>query len=100
MDLFTFRESYPDAPGFKDRTTSRDAAASMASSVSRLRGMCLQALRDIGSSTPDEIAAELGLSVLSVRPRITELAKMGRIIPTGETRPNASGRSAKVYRLT
>ncbi|OHC95652.1 MAG: hypothetical protein A2792_03515 [Sphingomonadales bacterium RIFCSPHIGHO2_01_FULL_65_20] len=101
MTLFDYRERYPNAPGFKAHGTSADAAASMRNSAPRLRRMCLEHIEKAADkgATPDETAAALGLSVLSVRPRFTELARDAAIRPTGETRPNASGRAAKVWVL-
>ena len=46
--------------------------------------------------TPDEVAARLGLSVLTVRPRCSELMRRGRVVDSGTRRVNASGRKAKV----
>ena len=46
--------------------------------------------------TPEEVAARLGLSVLTVRPRCSELMRRGRIVDSGTRRVNASGRKAKV----
>ena len=89
---------YPQFPGFKEATTSREAAASMARQAPRLRDQCRQALR-AGPATADEIAERLNLSILAVRPRITELHLLGAITETGERRFNSSGRRAKVYRL-
>lgn len=90
-------ELYPYTPGHQGGDTSREAAESMEKSAPRLRRICFNALRDNGPSTPDELAARLGLSILSVRPRVTELAKAGRIYDTGERRKNASGRFARVW---
>lgn len=101
MNLFDYRMRYPEAPGFKVPGTSESAAASMTQSAPRLRRMCLEHIEKAGGSgaTPDETAAALGLSVLSIRPRFTELARDAAIRPTGQTRPNASGRAAKVWVL-
>jgi predicted ArsR family transcriptional regulator len=49
-------------------------------------------------ATADEIATELGESVLSVRPRVSELRALGEIEETGERRVNESGRRAIVWR--
>lgn len=95
MDLFTY---YPDRPGYKEPTTSREAAESMVKTAPRLRDLCRQALRQ-GPATADEIAGRLDMSILAVRPRITELYHAGLIAETGERRPNGSGRNAKVWRL-
>jgi predicted ArsR family transcriptional regulator len=88
---------YPSAPGFKDRDTSREAAEAIRPDAARLRAMCLRKLKDVGTATADEVAALLDLSVLSVRPRFTELLHAGEIRDTGERRKNGSGRSAKVW---
>lgn len=93
-DLF----SYPDSPGFKEATTSAEAAASMEKAAPVLRDKCRRALL-FGPATADEVATRLGLSVLAVRPRFTELQRFGVIAETGERRPNESGRSAKVWKL-
>lgn len=93
LDLF----SYPAHPGYRDHATSLAAARSMATKAPTLRQRCLAVL-DHGPATPDEIAAELGETVLAVRPRTTELLRASLIEWTGAVRPNASGRMAKVYR--
>ena len=102
VDLFTYeapRPGYPDAPGYRELDTSRKAAESMADSAPRLRLQVLDLVRRTpGGLTPDEAADRLQLSVLSVRPRFTELSATGQIEDTGQRRKNASGRSAKVWR--
>ncbi|MBL7040267.1 MAG: hypothetical protein ISR77_16640 [Pirellulaceae bacterium] len=50
--------------------------------------------------TPDEIAAVLDESVLSIRPRVTQLDQMGQIERTDRRRRNASGSKAAVYVLS
>ena len=95
MDLFT----YPQDPGFKEHTTSKDAAESMKPTAPILRQMMREALafRDM---TADECAAHCGVSELAMRPRFSE-GKQSKIIEeTGERRKNESGRMAKVWRLT
>ena len=78
--------------------TSLEAYEAVLADAPLLRRRCLEALNDNGPMTADEIAARLGASVLSIRPRVTELRKEGLIEPTGERRPNRSGRSANVWR--
>lgn len=91
--------SYPEAPGFKDQDTSRKAAESVAGVAPKLRRAVLDALRLHPSGmTADETADWLEESILSVRPRFTELLRDGLIDDTGDRRKNASGRSAKVWR--
>lgn len=98
-DLFTYATRYPQSPGYRDRDTSRAAAESMAPTASLLRERCLKALRDHGDATADEVAQRLDLSILAVRPRVTELFKAGAIVDTRERRKNVSGRTAAVWRV-
>jgi len=51
-----------------------------------------------GWITADEAATYLGLSVLAVRPRVTELKNQGKLVLTGLRRRNASGIYARVLR--
>lgn len=94
MDLFT----YPQSPGFKARQTSADAAADIAGRTPLLREQCLAVLRNKGALTPDQVAGHLGISILSVRPRFSELVRLGKIQDTGERRVNQSGRRAICWR--
>lgn len=93
---------YPDAPGFKEHTTSREAAERVSSVAETLRGQALQHLLAIHpeGATADELAEQFNVSVLSMRPRISELRRQGQIIQTGQRRTNYSGMSAHVWRAT
>ena len=91
---------YPNTPGYKDRDTSKAAAKSMESKVSTIRRKVAECLWVKGNQTADEVAKELGLSVLAVRPRFSELLAHESISDTGTRRQNTSGRLAKVWRLT
>jgi hypothetical protein len=95
-DLFT----YPHAPGFKARETSAAAAEAMKSRAPLLREMALSVLRSsyVGK-TADEVANMLGESVLSIRPRISELSRQGLIEDSGTRRRNDSGKSAIVWKV-
>lgn len=93
-DLFT----YPRAPGFKERGgTSEAAAHAMRGSCEILRDRVLVAISR-HPMTADEAAGAVGESILSVRPRVTELSRLGKIERTGERRRNVSGQSAAVWR--
>ena len=91
--------TYPEAPGFKetDTETSREAAAAVDGKAGTLRDKCAGLLK-VSELTADEIAFRLGESVLSVRPRISELKASGRLAATGKRRKNESGASAVVWR--
>ena len=88
---------YPDIPGYKEPTTSKEAAQEMASSAKLLRVKCLDMIRK-HPMTADQVAAILDLSVLSVRPRISELYAKGLIEKTKMRGRNASGKRATVWR--
>lgn len=97
-DLFSYRDAYPARPGFKEGDTSRKAADSMREGAPMLQRRCLDALRAApGGLTADQIAANIGETILSVRPRVTELLRDGRVRDSGQRRKNDSGRSAKVW---
>lgn len=92
---------YPQRPGWKEPTTSRDAALAVASTADHRRALVfdvIQAAGDYGA-TADEVAKRLALPVTSVRPRVTELNKAGRITEVpGVRRTNDNGMTAKVWR--
>jgi hypothetical protein len=92
---------YPNSPGFKAAGgASRDAAAAIAPRVPRLRGIVLTAFHEAPAGlTADEVAGVVDLPVLSVRPRVAELHRLGEIRATDERRKNASGMSATVWRV-
>ncbi len=91
-------EIYPHAPGHQDTDTSKEAAESIKPCVVSLRLACLSAL-GINPMTADEVASSLRKSILSIRPRLTELRRLGQIEDTGWRRPNESGKRAIVWRV-
>lgn len=92
-DLF----SYPMHPGFKASGASQAAAEAIAKRAPTLRDQVLRLMQG-ASLTADECAMHLNKSVLSVRPRLSELLATGKIYDTGLTRKNASGVQATVWR--
>jgi hypothetical protein len=64
-------------------------------SVSAMEDWTLHALRRLGPSTADELAAASGLPVTSIRPRLTELESVGRVSRTGERRLTPAGIATK-----
>lgn len=91
-DLF----AYPYAPGAQNTDTSRAAAAEIASASPRLRELVLGEFERSNGLTADEAAGRLGLSILTVRPRCTELLRLGKLRDSGARRLNNSGRKAAV----
>lgn len=92
---------YPQEPGWKEPTTSRDAAKAMKKHAVNLRELALAAIDASGwrGLTADETAAELNKSEPAIRPRLSELKLLGKIERTGERRWNKSGVSAAVWRV-
>src|SRR3546814_13344411 len=82
-DLFT----YPNAPGAQNRDTSRAAADHVAERAPVLRARVLAVIERSNGLTADEAAGRLGVSILSVRPRVTELARLPKVRDSGPRRP-------------
>lgn len=104
VDLFSYRPAYPDAPGYRNRDTSRAAAHAMMPRQGTIQAEVLEALRK-RDMTSFELAAEIGRSYRSVQPRTAELAhstdKRGALIcDSGKRREDPeTGRQAIVWRL-
>jgi hypothetical protein len=91
---------YPDRPGWKKPGTSQDAAQAITSCAKTMRDRVLAFLteRYPSSFTADQIAVGLGASILTVRPRVSELRRSDLIEPTAERRKNRSGLWAHCWR--
>ena len=92
-DLFR----YPNAPGARDRDTSHEAADRIAPEAALVRQRVLDEFERSRGLTADECAGRLGLSILTVRPRVTELTRLGKLRDSGARRTNGSGRRAIVW---
>jgi hypothetical protein len=95
MDLFQFRESYPDAPGYQRTDTSYDAAKAIESETSRLQRKSLAAIRAAGDQglTMEETADAVGEHRHSIQPRLSELRAKKMIRDGGKRRQLASGKN-------
>jgi predicted ArsR family transcriptional regulator len=89
---------YPQAAGWKDRASETSEAAAAVIDAGAIRATVYAWLVKRGPHTADEIADALDLSILTVRPRCSELRATNHIFDTGVRRPNASGRMAIVWR--
>lgn len=91
---------YPESPGFKKTGTSSDAARAIGTHSKKLREDVLAEFAKAAPAglTADEVAGRLGKRVLAIRPRVSELGKLEKIVRTGERRANESGLKADVWR--
>lgn len=90
--------SYPDQPGFQNTDTSKAAAESVKSKAPALRKQVLEALcNHVFGATPDTIANELNESILSIRPRITELKLKGLIEDSGRRGKTDMGKASIIW---
>lgn len=99
--MHQFAMTYLERAGYKAEGTSQEAASAIEGSgqAARLRTAVLGwYARQNG--TADECAAGLGESILSIRPRCSELLKQGRLYVTGDRRKSSSGHSQNVLAMT
>lgn len=91
---------YPDAAGYKEVTTSLEAAEKIERSgrAATLRAKVQRYFEEGGRATADEVASLLGENILAIRPRVAELNVKGLIEPTGERHRNLAGGMAHVWR--
>jgi predicted ArsR family transcriptional regulator len=68
------------------------------SKAERTRRAIIDLLTQESALTADALAERLDLSILYVRPRVSELATRQRIVPSGERGRNASGKLAHKWR--
>jgi predicted transcriptional regulator len=92
VDLFT----YPQTAGFKREGTSSESAQTV--DAKTLRAKVLTELSK-APGTADEIASRLRIDKLSIRPRCSELAALGKIEDSGIRHLNTSSKRAIVWQL-
>jgi hypothetical protein len=92
--------AYPSSPGWKSRGPSRDAARNITGHARTVRDRVQDFLKNRypAAYSADEIADHLGESILTVRPRVSELSRSGEIEAATELRKNASGMNAHCWR--
>jgi hypothetical protein len=83
------------------KDTERAAAHKVAKQVKGRRLETLQALNSLaGGGTGEQVARAARLSILSIRPRLTELQEMQLIEDTEARRKNTFGNNEIVWRIT
>ena len=90
--------TYPQTPGWKKTDTSEQAALAMLPKSKRLQRLVLEELEK-GEGTADDIARRIGEDFMSIRPRLSELFKDGKVIDTKRRGKSRSGKSAIIYGL-
>jgi len=92
--------TYPNRAGYKAHGESQDAANAIEGSgrAANLR-IAVLAHYATHTSTADECAEALGESPFSIRPRVSELTKQGRLVKTGERRKSSEGGASAVLKL-
>ena len=93
--------TYPDAPGFKEKGGAlEDAAKRLAPALKKNQTEALNAFHRAGKPlTADELADFLGKTIVSIRPRVSELRRLGLIVPSGERRASSFGQASTVWKL-
>lgn len=78
--------------------TSREAAENLSGEVGRLRLLVMEAYIAAGPEglSADMCAEKLGISILAIRPRVTEAFMAGELVKSGRRVENASGQTARV----
>lgn len=84
-----------------DPTTSHEAAVSIAAELPELEARVLAALRRRGDegATTHELAELLGISLVTVSPRLRPLATKKLVVDSGVKRTGASGRRSIVWKV-
>jgi len=93
-------QKYPDFPGHKGAETSRQAAEKIAPTVKAAHRQILAEFGPGESLSADEIAKRIERSPYYVRPRVSELVRLGKLVRSTERTVNAAtGMSAAKWRL-
>jgi hypothetical protein len=101
IPLADLAEKFPHHPGHKGQETSREAAVKIAPHAGRLRKPILRAFMAVPDGlVPDQVAKIIGERELTIRPRCSELRRLGLLRFTGGRRPNETGHDANVLEIT
>jgi len=90
--------TYPEIPGSRPTVTSEKAARQVKTRSKVAQDQILALLDAHGPLTADECAELLGYRILFMRPRMSELKKMGKVIESGITRMSSEGNHMACFR--
>lgn len=91
--------TYPSSPGYKTGGASRQAAKRIAPKAATLRDRVLSMFQAHGPMTADQCAERMGASILSIRPRVTELSKLGKLTKLDRMQPGQFGANQHLYQV-
>ena len=93
-------KKYPLKAGYKEQSTSKEAAAKVDSRAAILRTEAIEVFKRKRSygATCEEVAEIMNEDITSIRPRITELKLLEYIIDSGDRRLNRFQNNVKVWR--
>ena len=93
--------NYPETAGSYGLGGSDEAAARITPTLAALQAKVAAVVEAAGphGATGDEIAASLGWDKYRVRPRTSELRKLGRILASQKRRPSETGVMSIVWVL-
>ena len=83
----TDKKKYPNAAGYKgDKATGREAAEEVTQSLGRRHAQTMAGFAPYGAAgaTCDQVAADLDMELLHLRPRASELEKLGKLFVVGK----------------
>lgn len=83
-----------------DPITSHQAADSAKELAARHYRLIVQVLRSAGPLGKDGIGARTSLTGVQVCRRLTEMERLGTIVPTGRTVKSTSGRNEREWRAS
>lgn len=92
-------DAYPYSPAPGQTDTSAEAAQSLEGVSARIQRLVLAAIRSAGKAglTAHEVSTVLRLERTTAQPRTSELRRLGRIVDSGQRRPNPNGKRAIVW---
>ena len=98
LETYEFKRlaMYPDRPEYQPVKSIPKRAKAAAEKAPILRERMLALFSETSGLTADECAQRLGMTLLSIRPRLTELKRGNLIKDSGERRLNDAGRSVRV----
>ena len=90
--------SYPEAPGYKNESTSKAAAESIKPRTKKLEERVLDVIRSFPfGCSPERVCEELEENILSVRPRFSQLKAKGLIEDSGRRDRTLCGKQSIIW---